>query len=431
MRTLRKAGGAGSEDDRPVRPGDDHPVSVIQVGEYTFRIINYLKDTKYRLVVITSEPTENHNDDGDMTTFAAYKSISCTFWRFAVSFNRSWYKGEDYVQTTMLHMDLQQYIETYVASHDDDAIVFEEGVINHESVIPFSWSKTTPIFAEREVRNKYFSPLVDGFASGYSLGTKNGTPLSVCVDNMTESIIKQDYQETIMQGPYGELVDRVTKLYPGMETHIMGRWVNDQGPRTITENELCDIIILVNSFMAATFDLVQVVDTGFKKIVEWARGRNKLKCGATIMRMRIKEKLNEQPQEFDVYFMVLRCKTTPRPGEREAGVNIFLVIPASDYTRENCDNITKYGLYKQYVPAGLYSSKAMEYQDQSMYCNENRCQAAPSYNMLFNVLRLWPFNLLNEYSFSKQCDKQASIRASVGGTHRRKPNNPRRPRRSP
>lgn len=399
LKCARKAGGAG--------PGD--PVSVIQVGEYTFRIINYLKDKAYRLVVITSEPTENHNDDADMTTFAAYKSISCTFWRFAVSFNRSWYKGEDYVQTTMLHMELQKCIETYVASHD--AIVFEEGVINHESVIPFSWSKTTPIFAERELRNKYFSPLMDGFASGYSLGAKNGTPLSVCVNNMTDSIIKHDYQETIMQGPYGELVDRVTELYPGMEKNIMGRWVNDQGPRTVTENELCDIINLVNTFMAATFDLVEVVDTGFKKIVKWARGRNHLRCRAEIMRMRIKEKLDEQPQEFDVYFMVLRCKN--ETGEKEAGVNIFLVIPASDYTHENLDNITKYGLYKQYVPAGVYSSKAMEYQDQSMYCNENRCQAAPSYNMLFNVLRLWPFNLINDYSFSKRCDKQASIRADA------------------
>lgn len=352
--------------------GDDGVV----IGDFTFRLIGVSQFCDYDIVSIKSINNASRVENN----FAVYRSMSCTFWRFAQAFCNTFDKGSDYVQTTFIHLNLQKHIEENIVKLkvSNQQIQYVDRICDIEYISMFSM-KDDDVINGKSAKTREIASDDDGFKpmralpSGYCLNMS-------FTDNATAFIknIDDDEKRTAM-------ISKIDSLQKNGEPDV------------------CKLIDMVNHYMENEFELLVTKPTIlFEKEVVFnntslvCKLKNKEKViNSKIQFFEIQRKQKEEKEEkYHVYFMTLTCKKKEAGNNKQdqivIGKNIVLVLPAHI---EHEKNITENGMYANYVNVGMYASKALEYCDQSNIVGdkEGPSYVGKCYNALFQFMKLWPF----------------------------------------
>jgi hypothetical protein len=373
---------------KKLKRGGGEELTVI-IGNFKFQLVRSHKYKTYDTVNIKSinitTKTENH--------FSVYRSGSCTFWRFVQHLFNAFEKGSDYVQTSFIHLKLQEFID-----NNFDKIEVGNKIVSIDDIPDAKKTFNQNDVLSKKGREEHydcFRPM-STLESGYCLNKTFQENATEFVRSMHMLLKKDANQDAANKAMIDKMINKVGEI----EKEMFAPKYADEFE--LKHPDICKLIEMVNYYMSEMFTADMSKKLIYSKKVNFTDADNQIECNGEQNINSVCITCKQTKDRFRVHYMELKC-TTPLPIEQPiVGNNIFLVLPDNIKPEEN---ITEYGMYAKYVKVGMYASKALEYCDQSKLCKGSKC--SKNYNALFHFMNLWPLN--NKQLYSHNCVQASGI----------------------
>jgi hypothetical protein len=282
--------------------------------------------------------------DGVTTNFDVYSSKSQGgFWRLYLPYSdtRIFYKGLDYAQQTFIHLELQEFIEKNIDKIKDRGYKSIRGYTSEEikelekEVEGISYEKRKIDACIFDVYNKNKKMLC---------GKKiNKLDINILSNKLKE---KYNYNTSVLESKYFEERKRIVKL---------------------DNDHICEIIFTIYNTTLTLKDTINENDAI--------------------------ESCNKQSEDIILIYMTYTVIITYN-GEQSLNKQGYIPL----YLTTNKE-ITAYGLYKNFVPAGNFICKIFDY---TFQCDvEKKYSCSHTYSYLGDkYMDVWPLNeiLPNQYN---------------------------------
>jgi hypothetical protein len=329
-------------------------------------------------------------------SFFVYKSFSqIGLWRLAAEQNaREFYKGFDYAQSTLIHLDLQNFINGQIEFLEHIDALYENEP-DHELA---SYDKLVDSIdqVDRIVRMAPFSEFADTTSCGSILKTERSA--SRILASNSKFVRASNFDKIISNATLLEFGNRIKEKYsikPQDRTYIYGipdffvtsnkksegsaeygvTAKNVEIYKTTfepqTESPPIDLYYaeatLLNKVQIEMLELTQEIlretnsttvfgDEKGKK--QFAESFNKLKDNAAVMQF---------IRGYQEYFSPRAPKETRFCGPDKSHFMPFLLTTADS-------SCTPFGLYSKYIPAGIYICKLFDYLEQCTLIERDECR---------------------------------------------------------
>jgi hypothetical protein len=337
----------------------------ISIGDFIFELIMYYPNAnKGRSAV---KIFSKNIDSKEITEFYVYKSLSeCGFWRFcSIIMFGTLYKGSDYVQETFINLKLQEFINenlNKLPKNEEITMIcprFNKNGSNFENII-----------GNKSSRKKIIEPfyqLVSGYEHNFFLEK------SAC-------------------GHFGpkskKLLEEISKL-------IATKFPIISNPIIIYKNFFQEIPL---DSSGSTIYRVAKINGNIYKVILSERPLND------------KNRDNEKVILYYLYYTletIVYIENTNKSGRNH---NIFKnhkfenqYAPVILLTDDSDYSVNKYGLYNNFVVAGSYICKILEYAGGQSHFYKDSIEISETYNYIGKIYQnLYPYNILSTESAKNQ-----------------------------
>ncbi len=326
----------------------NHIMEILLNG-ITFRLIGKLRAGQYGenniLYNIIHIQSSINDQNFNIMSYASNSEVG--LWRFAVRHENKYYKSFDYVQSTLIHLDLQRFIISNYDNIPDINIdhYISIGLITRCSINRFYLDANSDI--TKDALNKNTRPAMNYNACPFHI--LKGDSYIECGNNAQDTIKYLNDVSTILSKAYTI----------GNEQVIIDNYVNYFVQKYRIEGQIMSVDMNLHN------DLKMYLSQPFNDFI---KNNNIPKC--------------IYYDQFVLYY--LRCTVTGIDG---INPNEIQYMPILLTTREN--KINKLGLNTMYMDAGAYICKLFDYTQQchpeegAIVCSETYSFIGKRYNGIF------------------------------------------------